>query len=299
MKPEIIIIGAAIIDVLVRPVSEEVFHTGSYPAEDISMSVGADALNEATILSRMGKRVRLETVIGKDKAGKYIIDHCKENGIEVEDSCIQEDLTTGINVVLVKEDGTRNFLTNPGGSLRSLRLEDIKFPFPESAGLICFASIFVFPHIGVKELEEIFFQAKMQNKIVCADMTKRKKNETVSELAPALKYIDYLLPNDEEAMLFTEKDSVEEAAEALVDAGVKNVIIKCGSHGCLVRNQEECFRLPAQPGVNCIDTTGAGDSFAAGFLYALSEGKSLRECAEYGNLCGARAVSVVGATEWI
>ena len=63
-EAEIIIIGAAIIDILVRPADEEVFRTGSYPAEDIRMSTGADALNESTILSRMGKRVLLETVIG-------------------------------------------------------------------------------------------------------------------------------------------------------------------------------------------------------------------------------------------
>ena len=60
-EPEIEVIGASIIDVLVRPAREEVFESGSYEAEDIKMSIGADALNEATILSRMGKKVRLET----------------------------------------------------------------------------------------------------------------------------------------------------------------------------------------------------------------------------------------------
>ena len=57
--------------------------------------------------------------------------------------------------------------------------------------------------------------------------------------------------------------------------------------------------VPAKAGVKCVDTTGAGDSFAAGFLYALSEGRTLRECAEYANECGARAVGVMGATEWL
>lgn len=299
MKPEIIIIGAAIIDVLVRPASERVFQTGSYPAQDIRMSMGADALNEATILAKMGRKVHLETILGDDKAGRYILEHCRECGIEVEERCIKKELVTSINVVLIEEDGKRNFLTNARGSQRKLRLEDIRMPFPESANIICFASIFVFPYIGVEELEKIFAQAKKQKKIICADMTKCKNQETSQELAPALRYIDYLFPNDEEAMLFTRKDSVEEAAEELVKCGVKNVIIKCGSGGCLVKTQDECYMLPAKPGITCVDTTGAGDSFAAGFIYALSEGKTLRECAEYGNECGARAIGVVGATEWI
>ena len=62
---EIVIIGAAIIDVLAQPVSREVFETGSYPAEDIHMTTGADALNEATILAGKGRSVQLETVIGQ------------------------------------------------------------------------------------------------------------------------------------------------------------------------------------------------------------------------------------------
>jgi len=70
-NPEIVIIGAAIIDVLAYPVNVKVFETGSYSTEDIHMTTGADALNEATILAKKGRRVQLETVIGQDDAGKY------------------------------------------------------------------------------------------------------------------------------------------------------------------------------------------------------------------------------------
>ena len=297
--PEIVIIGAAIIDVLARPVSTTVFETGSHPAEDIHMTTGADALNEATILARKGRRVQLETVIGRDDAGRFIQAHCKENGIMVRDTCIREEEKTGMNIVLVENDGTRSFLTNPHGTLRSLKLEHIQMPFPESAKMICFASIFVFPKIGPRELVKIFSQAKAQGKILCADMTKRKKGETLEDLAEAFSYIDYLFPNDEEAMLITGAGSVEEAAERIKSTGVGNVIIKCGKHGCYVRtNVEKCW-IPAEENVKCIDTTGAGDSFAAGFMNALLEGKDVIECAREGNRYGAEAVQHVGATAWL
>lgn len=297
--PEIVIIGAAIIDVLVYPVSAEVFETGSHPAEDIHMTTGADALNEATILARKGRRVQLETVIGRDDAGRFIQAHCKENGIMVRDACIREEEKTGMNIVLVENDGTRSFLTNPYGTLRSLKLEHIQMPFPESAKMICFASIFVFPKIGTRELVKIFSQAKAQGKILCADMTKRKKGETLEDLAEAFSYIDYLFPNDEEAMLITGAGSVEEAAERIKSTGVENVIIKCGKHGCYVRtNVEKCW-ISAEENVKCIDTTGAGDSFAAGFMNVLLEGKDVIECAKEGNRYGAEAVQHVGATAWL
>ena len=98
---EIIIIGAAIIDILVRPADEEVFRSGSSSAEEIRMSTGADALNEATVLARLGKRVRLETVIGSDRAGAFIREHCQNSGIELPEDCEREGLPTGINVVLI------------------------------------------------------------------------------------------------------------------------------------------------------------------------------------------------------
>lgn len=298
-EAEIIIIGAAIIDILVRPADEEVFRTGSYPAEDIRMSTGADALNEATVLARLGKTVLLDTVIGSDHAGQYLLEHCNREGILLSPDCLRDGMTTGVNVVLVQPDGRRSFLTNERGSLRQLCPNDIHLPFPASAKIVCFASIFVFPQIKAKDLCHIFACAKHQGKIVCADMTKCKNHETAEDMAEAFSYVDYLLPNEEEALLLTGKSTVTEAAKALLRTGVKNVIIKCGAKGCLVTNHCETYLLPADAGVTCIDTTGAGDSFAAGFLFALSEGRTLRECAQYANECGAKAVGVIGASDWI
>ena len=100
-NPEIVIIGAAIIDVLAYPVNVKVFETGSYSTEDIHMTTGADALNEATILAKKGRRVQLETVIGQDDAGKFIQAHCDDAGIMVRDACIKKDEKTGVNIVLV------------------------------------------------------------------------------------------------------------------------------------------------------------------------------------------------------
>ena len=87
-------------------------------------------------------------------------------------------------------------------------------------------------------------------------------------------------------------------ANSLAEAGAGNVVIKCGRKGCYLKSGQESEWVPALSGIRCVDTTGAGDSFAAGFVYALSEGKSLRECAEFANRCGARAVGSVGAVEW-
>ncbi len=296
---EIIIIGAAIVDILVRPASAAVFETGSWQAEDICMAPGADALNEAFVLASLGKQVHLETIIGEDHAGRFIAEQCKKSGILIEDSQIRKEIPTGINVVLVKEDGERSFLTNSKGTLRRLTLADIRMPFDKEAKILCFASIFVFPKIRTEQLAHIFSQAKKQGMTVCADMTKRKCGETLPDMAEAFSYIDYLFANEEEALLLAEETDTVQAARALLSSGAGHVIIKCGKKGCLVRTDREEYRVPAKEGTVCIDTTGAGDSFVAGFIYALSEGKDLGQCAQFANECGAKAVGVLGATNWI
>ncbi len=296
---DITIIGAAILDVLVQPVDREVFETGSWPVEDMQMHMGGDGANEALVLAGLGKRVQLQTVLGSDLAGRMILARLRERGVFIEDSCVQEDLVTGINTVLIQKDGERCFLTNPKGSLRRLSLEHIRMPFPKDSRILCLASIFVSPLLGVKELETIFAQAKQQGITVCADLTKRKNGETVGDMAPALRYIDYLLPNAEEAKLLTGEKTVEEAARALQECGVTHVVVKCGSRGCYVLEEKEGYWVPPEHPVNCIDTTGAGDSFAGGFLAALSEGKDIRECARFANQCGGKAVSCVGAVSWL
>ena len=104
-NPEIVIIGVAIIDVLAYPVNVKVFETGSYSTEDIHMTTGADALNEATILAKKGRRVQLETVIGQDDAGKFIQAHCDDAGIMVRDACIKKDEKTG-RMMMVPVEGS-------------------------------------------------------------------------------------------------------------------------------------------------------------------------------------------------
>lgn len=293
------IIGAAIVDVLVSPADERVFEIGSCPADQIVMTYGGDALNEATVLHKLGGNVHLETLLGNDEAGKAVVRRMEQVGLETSGVHMRDELQTSVNVVLVKPDGARHFLTNPHASQRKLRLEDIPMPFAEDVGIVCFASMFVFPLMRAQEMAAVFARAKEQGIVLCADMTKRKNGETTQDVACALQYLDYLFPNDAEAMLLTGKDSVEEAAQELLNAGVGTVVIKCGAQGCYIKNSEREFWVPAQENVSCVDTTGAGDSFVGGFLYGLSNDLPLEECARLANRCGAEAVQQVGATTWI
>ncbi len=292
---EIVIAGAGILDVLVYPVSKTVFETGSEPVRSIRLSTGGDALNEATVLARLGKRPDLITVLGEDDAAALIRSHCAREGISLSLTKSSAAVETGVNIVMIEEDGSRSFFTNPKGTLRLLAPCHMPEQFPEDAGIFCLASMFVSPLLGTQEMAELFQKAGEQGLLVCADMTKCKNHETARELSGVLSRIDYLFANDEEAALLTARETPEAMAEELLRAGAKTVVIKCGGRGCFVKNQEFQWQFPAVPDTRCVDTTGAGDAFVAGFLCALSEGKDLPSCAKWANACGSLAVESVGS----
>ncbi len=299
-QKEITIIGAAIIDILAGPVNENVFQTGSMPMDTTKMSFGGDALNEAVALSRMGKNVQLVTKIGDDDAGKSVIEYIKSNALSAESVVVEEGLTTGMNIVLIDDKGERYFLTNPNGSLRKLSENDIVPYIEDAADIVSFASIFVSPLMDIDAMARVFKKVKEKpGRILTADMTKAKKGESLKDLEKILPYIDYIFPNHEEIALLTGETDPYVNAKLLVDAGAACAVVKNGAKGCVICTKDEMYTIPAYKGTKVVDSTGAGDSFAAGFLYGLSNGYSLEECGYFACATASCAIEQVGATEGV
>lgn len=299
-KKDITVIGAAIMDVLAGPASSQVFQTGTQPMERIRLSFGGDALNEAVALSRLGKRAELVSKVGKDEAGARILDYLKENGISPDCIRTEEGLETGINIVLIDETGERHFLTNPNGSLRKLAEADVEPYLDEAADIVSFASIFVSPVLDIPAMERVFRRVKARSgRILAADMTKAKRGERLEDLKGALSYVDYVFPNEEEAALLTGERDPYINARLFVEAGASCAVLKCGSRGCVICTGDELFEIPAYPVERAVDTTGAGDCFAAGFLWGLSEGFALADCGRLACAAASCAVECVGAAEGI
>ena len=299
MKKDITIIGNSVIDVLAKPINAKVFETGSQPVEQIKLAFGGDALNEAVVLTRLEKKVDLVSKVGKDEAGSRVLSFLKDSGISVDKIIIEGGIDTSVNVVLIDEQGERYFLTNPSGSQRKLTEDDI-YPYLDSAkDIVSFASIFVSPLLDIPAMTRLFRKIKEKDKILIADMTKPKNGERLEDLKELLPYVDYILPNEDEIALLTGVQNPSANAALLVEAGVSCAVVKCGSKGCLIKTEKEMYHIPSYPVENCIDTTGAGDSFAAGFLWSLSEGMSLMECGCFACAAASCTVECVGATDGV
>lgn len=313
-KTEVIMVGAAILDIPAGPVDASVFSSGSHPVEAIRLHPGGDALNESIILSRLGHKVHLISRIGDDMAGKMILDICRKEGIGTDKVRRIPGLDTGINLVLVEKNGERSFVTSAGGSLRKQEPEDVVFRELPGGRIFMLASIFVYPSYTVKEMTRVFREAKETGYLVCADMTKCKNGETLGDIAPALLYVDYLFPNLEEAKMVSGLTEPEQIEDAFLEAGVGTIVLKLGADGCLIASNSDGGSLveaqlsgsknrtkgkiwiPAIRTAEVVDTTGAGDTFAAAFLCGLLEGKSPEACGHFANAAASVTISEFGAT---
>lgn len=296
-KLDAVCVGAAIVDIPLQPVNRDMFEIESFPLQQISMTIGGDAINEATIMSRLGHRIGLMSMVGRDAVGNFIIEHCEKNGIDYSGIKVREGIDTSINVGLVTADGERTFVTNRNGSLWKMTIDDVDLSRLKEARLLSMASIFNNPLLDCQALVKIFQEAKAQDMIICADMIKARLGETLDDIREALGYVDYFFPNYDEACLMTEETELEKIADKFLDCGIQHVVIKTGRKGCYIKSQDgSVLGVPAMKGITAIDTIGAGDNFASGFITAILEGKSLKECAEFANVTASISVQSIGAT---
>ncbi len=290
MGKKVTVIGGAVIDIMAGAVGRDLFDKGSVPATNMGISCGGDALNEAVILSKLGMSSELVTLLGDDEISKKIKGCLSENNISSDKITVDANIVTGMNIVLVDDEGERYFITNPKSSLRRLAKEHI-LPHVDSMGdIVSFASIFVSPMLRISDLEDVFAEIKKKpNRILVADMTTAKNCERIEDLEPLLKYIDYIIPNEKEACLLTgEKDPLK-SAESFIAHGARCVIIKCGKNGCIYHDETSEGIISAYP-AELLDTTGAGDSFVAGFILGLSKGMNIEDCCRYG--CAVASIVV-------
>ncbi len=294
------VIGPAIVDVLVKPFQKDVFVKGTSAVDEVRLSYGGNALNEAVVLGRLKAPVELITKIGYDEAGEQVMRFAKDAGVSVQRFIKEEGLITAINVVLVDEAGERYFLTNPNSNLRKLSYSDVESHLDDLGDTVCFPCMFTSPLLDISAMERMFsrIKKKPERKLIL-DMTTPKNGETIEDLKVLFPYVDFFLPNEKELGLLSGGASVEEAAKRILSYGAGGVIVKRGKEDTLIFTHEMTENVPTYAGAKLVDSTGAGDSFGAGFIYGLEQGKSITEAVKFGNAVASCAVEALGATEGI
>lgn len=291
---DVVCLGLMVCDILVKPVTRDTIEKETSRVEFVKMSSGGDAFNVSINLAKLGISSGIIGKIGNDGFGKFLMDTAVTNKVNTKGIAITEDYGTSTSIVMIHPDGERSFAYY-GGATDQLAEEDIDFQILDSSKFLSVGSAFGLPELDGASLAGVMKRARESGCKTVLDVAFCPDENSLNILKPALEYTDIFIPSYSEAKGLTGKKSVGEIAGDLLAYGVQTVVIKMGKDGCYIQTQNEKFAVPAFS-VDVVDTTGAGDSFVAGFLAAYTKGWQLHECGRFANAAGALSVQSVGAT---
>lgn len=259
------------------------------------LCVGGDAVNQSMTLSRLGHKVAFMGNVGDDDAGTCIQKVLAGQGIDLTALKIRKDCPTSTVVLLVGEKDEKHICPSTDeSSNRKFDIDNVDFDLFQGVKAVSFSSMFCFPEMDDARLTAIFQKAKEAGAFTFAD-NKLNRKGSYDHYRSAMGYLDYLFLNQDEAEFYSGYKSPRDAAAFFLEMGVRHVIIKLGGDGCYIAGSGESHRIPAFD-VEPVDTNGAGDNFAAGFISSVLDGKSFYDSAVFASAAAGLAVSVLGSS---
>lgn len=252
---------------------------------------GGKGCNQAVAIARLGGKVNFISKIGKDAYGKLALETLKKNNINTENIIQDEKLQTGVAGILVDQQSGKNAINVIVGAPNSLKISEMN------------------SQINLIKSSKIFLtQLEIPKDVTLHCLKTAKENGCLTILNPApaseiskefYSYIDYFTPNETEAEFYTgikitnEKEA-KQAADKLINLGIKKIIITLGEKGLFYSDGQEEIHLKASS-VKAIDTTGAGDAFNGALAFSLSKEKPIKACLELANKAAGLSTTKLGA----
>lgn len=305
---KIIGIGNALVDVLVHLADETRLNALQLPKGGMShvdrpryeelaaavstlsheVATGGSAANTIHAMSLLGDEVGYVGTVGADEMGRFFASRAEERGIDARLRVIHGG-DTGVATTFITADGERTFATYLGVA------PQIEF-HPESDFIGNDAILHVEGYLVQDHdfIEQVLRSAKEGGMRVSYDLASWNIVQADREFVQHLvrEYVDIVFANEEEAAAFSGQDDPETALQQLA-ALTEVAVVKVGKRGALGQRGQE-HSVVAGLTVHAVDTTAAGDFFAAGFLHGLIHGWTLQRCLDLGNRTAAEVVQVVG-----
>lgn len=308
---KIIGLGNALVDILVKLESDEILQKMQLPkgqmtlidsdklqiissfleSQTTHLSNGGSAGNAIYALAKLGAGTGFIGKVKKDVYGKYLRENFAKAGIETH-LMLSPLLPSGIASTFISPDGERTFGTYLGAAA-TLTANELSLDMFKGYAYLFIEGYLVQDHELILHAIELAKEAGLQ---ICLDLASCNIVAQDLEFFTLLvkKYVDIVFANEEEAKAFTGKEA-EEALDIIAKM-CSIAIVKIGKKGALIRKAGDVIVCEATPVKRVVDTTGAGDYFAAGFLYGLTGGYSLEKCAQLGNALSGHVIQVIGTT---
>lgn len=253
-----------------------------------SWSSGGSAANTVHGLAMLGVDTGFIGSIGRDETGDFFEKDMKSAGVNT--LLIRRNSVTGTAVALITPDSERTFATHLGAAVE-LDADDLN-PMLFGGYDILYLEGYLINNFPL--IETACKVAKEKHMLVALDLASYNVVESNIEAFKSIvnQYVDILFSNEQEAMAFTGFNP--DKALSLLSDSSEVVILKVGADGSWLKKGEEIIKVSALP-VNCNDTTGAGDLYAAGFLYGFARELNLEKCGLIGSIMAGKVIEIIGA----
>ncbi len=286
---QIVVVGSTNFDLVVK-VNRLPKEGESMLADNLQFFPGGKGANQAVGVARLGAKTTFLGAVGQDMIGDFLIQGLEANGIDT--AWVKRDPTraTGCAFITLFPSGNNSIVVDPGANF-ALTPADIERAEKVIAGADALCTVLEIP---LEVVEAALRLARKAGKLTVLDAGPPR------HCSPEiLKLADIVSPNETELeQLSGEKVSgrvsAREAAEKLLDLGVKTVVLKLGSDGSMLVTANGSKHFPARK-VKALDPTAAGDAFTAALTVQLAAGIKTEEAIQYANLAGALAVTKLGA----
>jgi sugar/nucleoside kinase (ribokinase family) len=261
-------------------------------ATNLCITLGSSSAIFAHNLASLGSKVAISSSVGGDPLGQICIDRLKEMGVDVSRVRRMHDKITGLTVILPQ--GQQRYILTYPGTMAEMKESDLDMPYLLEAKHLHVASYFLQKSLR-PSFPDIFRRAKEAGLTTSLDTNDDPENRWSPDLQHLLKYVDILLPNEQEACRIAACPDVKRALDALANK-VPIVVVKRGPKGAVLRSKDANF-LAMPPAAEVVDSVGAGDSFDAGFIHRFVRGTTLKECLRFATSTAALSVTRAGGTE--
>ena len=253
-----------------------------------NLTSGGSAANTIHGLSMLRAETGFIGSIGRDETGDFFENDMKKAGVKT--LLFRRDTITGTAVALISPDSERTFATHLGAAVE-LNADDLNQELFKSYNILYLEGYLINDRSLVENACRL---AKNNNMEVALDLASYNVvNARIDDFRDVIsKYVDIVFANEEEARSFTGLDP-ERALGKMAELS-NIVVIKIGKEGSLIKRKEEIIKVAPLP-VFCKDTTGAGDLYAAGFLYGYANNLPLDKCGALGSLLAGNVIELVGA----
>lgn len=253
-----------------------------------TMATGGSASNTINGITRLGGIAGFVGKIGKDTIGEFFMNDTLKNGVVPH--LLYSANSSGHCTVLVSADGERTLCTFLGAACE-LDAFDLSIEMFNGYDIFHIEGYLVQNHELIRTAVKLAKQAGLKVSIDLASYNVVEANlDFLNEIIR--NYVDIVFANEEEARAFTGKEPKDALIHISEHCDI--AIVKIGKEGSYIQSGDEYVNVKPIL-ANCIDTTGAGDLYAAGFLYGLACEYSLELCGKIGSLVSANVVEVLGA----